>query len=164
MIWFISFLLLRHGEPVLLESTAASKMPIISINEIQRVTPFLKIVLQRLREDEQSITTPRWPVQLEDSLSTGNQTSSAHVASIDSVEQKNGGEDEKANSDDKLPIIFDDAESVHSCNSEITRFSDYQVVPMDEDENENDDEVEFASRTYSFTELHDLLWQVFPIS
>jgi hypothetical protein len=139
-------------------------MPIISINEIQRVTPFLKLVLQRLREDEQSITTPRWPLQLEDSLSTENQMSNSHVASIDSVEQKKEDEDEESNSDDKLPIIFDDAESLHSCNSENTRLSDYQIVPMDEDGNENEDEIELASQTYSFTEFHDLLWQVFPIS
>jgi hypothetical protein len=135
-------------------------MPIISISEIQRVTPFLKLVLQRLREDEQSITTPRWPLQLEDSLSTENQMSGAHVPSIDPVEGKKENEDEESNSDDKLPIIFDDAESLHSCNSENTRLSDYQVVPMDEDE----DEIQLASRTYSFAELHDLLWQVFPVS
>jgi hypothetical protein len=35
---------------------------------------------------------------------------------------------------------------------------------MDEDGNGNEDEIELASRTYSFTDLHDLLWQVFPIS
>jgi hypothetical protein len=83
-------------------------MPIISINEIQRITPFLKLVLQRLREDERSITTPRWSLQLEDFTFTENQMSSAHVASIDSVEQKEEDENEKSNSDDKLPIIFDD--------------------------------------------------------
>jgi hypothetical protein len=138
-------------------------MPIISISEIQRVTPFLKLVLQRLREDEQSITTPRWP--LEDSLSTESQISGAHVTSINPVEGKNENENEESDSDGKLPFIFDDdTRSVHSCNSENTRFSDYQVVPMVVDGNENEDEIELASRTYSFTELHDLLWQVFPIS
>jgi hypothetical protein len=135
-------------------------MPITSISEIQRITPFLKLVLQRLREDEQSNTTPRWP--LKDSLSTENELSSAHVSSIDSLEGKKENEDAMSDSEDQLPIIFDNTASVHSCNSENTRFSDYQVTPMEDDENEN--ELEHASRTYSFAELHDILWQVFPIA
>ena len=99
------------------------------------------------------MNSPNQPEDSRSPIGLEKQIPSVHVASADAVEGKKEDVDEESISDDKLPTVFDDTASVHSCNSEITRFSDYQV-PMDEDENED----ELDLRLYSLSELNDLLW------
>jgi hypothetical protein len=128
-------------------------MPIISFDEGERVTPFLRYTLQSLRDDEQRQVKSRG--QDEDSLTPilEYQICNGQLVSSDAVECKDN-EDEESLSDNELSTIFGDTDSVHDCNSENTHFSDYQVG-MDEDENEN--EHGLLSRPCSLSEFRDLL-------